>query len=305
MDSRPPSIYTTPALILQQLHKANTGSTSTTETKFDDDWDLIKRYCRDYSVMIEIQTNRTFVPYAATKNKYFGEEIREGRFLYQRDTGRYVLDLWEDLLSVDSITWDDTALTDEYRLVGTNSSADEYPYTRILFDGNEVPSYDRDFDTKIAIVGEWGVHDNSTAAYTDVTTLAEAMADTTGTTITLADDGALLFQIYQYIRIDDELMLITDLENTDAPADDTLTVERGVNGYTAATHLIDTTIERWNVVYDVQELGTRLPAYFYGKRHDTGERVNFFPDGSIILAQFSREIAAVARRRQRSLMGVS
>lgn len=307
MQTRPPSIYTTPALILQQLHKANTGDNETTENEYDVDWDIIQRYCRDYSVMIETQTNRAFVPYAATKNKYFAEEIRNGRFFY--DNGRYVLDLWEDLLTVDSITWDGTTVdTDEYRLVGSNNSADEYPYTRILFDGLSIPTlpvFTTAFSTSIDIVGEWGVHDNSTAAYTDVTTLAAAMSDTTGTTITLADNGALSFQIYQYIRIDDELMLITDLENTDAPTNDTLTVERGVNGFTAATHLISTTIERWNVVRDVEELGTRMCAFYFGKRDDTGEMINVLPDGSLLLAQFSKEIAAVAQRRRRSLMGVS
>ena len=305
MDSRPPSIYTTPALILGQTLKAPTGETQTTEEHWDEDWALIKRYCYAYSTIIEGQTSRTFVPYTATKNKYFADEIRNGRFLYQRDTGLYVLDLWEDLLSVDSITWDATALTDsEYRLVGQDSSSDDYPYTRILFDGNSVPSYDRDFDTKITIVGQWGVHDSSDYAYTDVTTTAAAIADTTGTTITLADNGALLFEIYQYILIDDELMLITDLDNTVAPGDDTLTVERGVNGYTAATHDNASTISRWNVVGDVQELGTRMCAYFYGKRSDTGELIQVV-DNKLMIAQFSREIAAIAQRRRRSLMGVS
>lgn len=305
MQARPPGIYTTPALIRQQLRSAPTGTSQSVEDKFNDDWALIMRYCRDYSVMIETKTNRTFVPYAATKNKYFAEEIRNGRFLFQRDTGRYVLDLWEDLLTVSGITWDETVLTDsEYRLVGENSSGDEYPYSRILFDGDSVPSYDLDFDTKIAIVGEWGVHDNSTSAYSDVTTLAAAMLDTTGTTITLADDGALLFEVYQYIRIDDELMLITGLDNTTAPADDTLTVERGANGFTAAPHVNGATIEAWNVVGDIQELGTRMGAYWYGKRADVGELIQMI-DRKLLIARFSEELSGITRRRQRSLMGVS
>jgi hypothetical protein len=305
METRPESVYTTPKLILDQLHKADTGADETTEEKFDEDWDLIRRYCWAYSRTIESQTNCTFVPYYATKNKYFGTEIRAGNFAYQQDTGIYRLDLWEDLLSVDSITWDGTAITSsEYRLVGENSSADAYPYARILFDASEMPDYDTDFDTAIVIAGEWGVHDNSTSAYTDVTTLAAAISSTTATTIELADDGALLFQIYQYIKIDDELMLITDLENTTAPANDTLTVQRGVNGYTAATHDDASTISRWNVVYDVQELGTRMCAYFYGKRDDTGEVINILPDGTLSFAQFSRELNAIVQRRRRSLMGV-
>jgi hypothetical protein len=304
METRPDSVYTTPKLILDQLHKANTGEDETTEEKFDEDWDLIRRYCWAYSEMIESQTNCTFAPYYATKNKYFGTEIRVGNFAYQQDTGIYRLDLWEDLLGIDSITWDGTALTDdEYRLVGENNSADTYPYARILFDASEVPDYDTDFDTAIVIAGEWGVHDNPTSAYTDATEITAAIADTTSTSVTILNGEYTLFQIYQYIKIDDELMFITDI-SVGGPTD-TLTVVRGANGYTAATHDNGSTISRWNVVYDVQELGTRMCAYFYGKRDDTGEMINFLPDGSVIFAQFSRELNAIVRRRRRSLMGVS
>lgn len=302
MQKRPPSIYTTPALVLQQLHKADTGSDETTEEKFDEDWNLILRYSRAYSKIIEEKTNRTFVPYYATKDKYFDEEIKNRRFF--RWGGRYVLDLWEDLLTVDSITWDGTALdSEDYRLVGTDGSGDEYPYTRILFDPDNVPSYDTDFDTYIAIAGEWGVHDNADYAWSDVTTTAAAISSTTATSVTITNGEYTLFEEYQYIKIDDELMLITDVSN--AGPTDTLTVVRGANGYTAATHENGATITRWNVPYDIEELGTRMIAFFYGKRDDTGEMINVLPDGSLLLAQFSKEISAIVRERRRYSMGVA
>lgn len=293
------NVYTTPYLVNEQALKAPTGEVETTQQIYQANWELIKRYCYAYTRIIESQTQRVFVPVVATQNKYFSQEIRNKRFLGQRDTGQYVLDLDDDLLEATTITWYGTELTDDqYRLVGANSSADSYPYSRILFDGNSVPSFNRDFDSKIAIEGIWGVQDSSTYAYTDVGTLAAAIADTTTTSVSVADGN--LYQVYQYIKIDDELMLITDIRTTGTPH--ILTVERGANGFTAATHLDAATVSRWNVVHDIQELGTRMCLYFYNKRNDVGEMIQVVDD-QLMIAQFSKEIASIAHRRGRSLMG--
>jgi len=301
MQNRPPGIYTTPAKVLGQMFKANTGTTDSTETRYGDEWALALRYCRAYSKIIEEKTNRTFVPYRETKTVYFATEIRENRFYYDSGLGCYMLELEDDLLAIDSLTWDETELTDEYRTVGLGNSADEYPYTRILFNGSSAPAYDTDFDTAIEIEGEWGVHDSNRYDYSDITIITAAIDDTTSTSVSVADDEGALFEVYQYIRIDDELMLITDIDSSGDP--DILTVERGVNGFTAAIHDNGSTIKRWNVVRDVEELGTRIVAYFMQKRSDTGEYVTLV-DGSLIVARFNEEIASIANDRRRSLMGV-
>jgi len=304
MQSRPASYFTYPQLVSNQLIKADPGESAATalQTEYNDYWTLVVQYCLDFSRVIETAIRRTFVPYAATKDYYFREVYANGYFGYLPYWGGYYLDLREDLLTVDSIEFYGTALTSsQYRLVGTDQSSSSYPYTRILF-GDDVNSFDTDFDSKIAIVGEWGVQDNSSDAYSDVTTLAAAVSTTTGTSLSVANGESTLFAQYQYIRIDDELMLITGLTEADAPDPDTLTVKRGVNGFTAATHDNATTIERWNVVSDVQLLAQRMVAYWFNKRDDKGDRVQVI-DNALILAQFDKEIAVIAKRRQRSGIG--
>lgn len=304
MQSRPASYFVYPQLVNNQLQKADPGTAAAQaiQDEFDDYWTLIVQYCVDDSRIIEKEIQRTFVPYRAAKDYYFRDEIRNGHFGWNRSFGGYYLDLDEDLLAVDTIVFNDTTLTSsQFRLVGIDDSTSTYPFFRVLFDTTSSISIDTDFDSKITITGEWGVQDNVNDAYSDVTTITAAMADTTVTTVTVADgDGDLFFQ-YQYIRIDDELMLITAITGNDA-SPDTLTVVRGVNGFTAATHDTGSTIERWNVVGDVQKLAQRMVAYWFNKRDDKGDRVEIIGD-ALILAQFSSEIAAIAKRRKRSLVG--
>lgn len=302
MYNRPNSIYTTPQLVSDQLQKALPDTPVASETaEYNDYYTLVQRYCRDYSKIIEEQVNATFVPYYESKTDYFGELLRDGRFQLSV-YGFHILDLPDALLSLDSIVFNGTTLTSsQYRAVGLDNRSNTYPYYRILFDSTSLPSYDTDFDSGIVLTGEWGTHDNSSNAYSTVTTTAEAL-DASETGIDITDGDGALFDVYQYIRIDDELMLITAITTSGDP--DVLTVEREVNGFTAATHDSGATITRWNVPRDVQELATRMVAYFFNKRDDSGERVQFIND-SVLIAQFSKEIAAIARRRQRSLFGVA
>lgn len=302
MQSRPASYFTYPQLVNNQLLKADPGAaaTQTIQTEFANYWALIVQYCLDCSRIIETSTHRTFVPYTAAKDYYFRQEIRNDNFDFEAYIGGYYLDLNEDLLSVSEIVFNGTTLTSsQYRLVGIDQSSITYPFTRVLF-GEDVTNFNTGFDDKITITGEWGVQDNASDSYSDVSTLSVALTDTTGTTVTIANGQGDLFYQYQYIRIGDELMLITGIDSSGDP--DLLTVVRGVNGFTAATHLIDTTIERWNVVNDVQFLVQRMVAYWFNKRDDKGELVQVIDD-SLVLAQFSKEVAAIAIRRRRSGIG--
>lgn len=299
--SRYTSVYTYPALVSQQLQKADTNSgDQAVEDEFDDYFALCKRYCRDYSKIIEEHVNRTFVPYVATKTWYFADIETDHDFTYSRRRGNFAFDMHEDLLSVTSITFDTDVLTsDEYRTVDSGNNPNGYPYDRILFDSEL--SYGTEFDDSLIIVGEWGVHDNATDAYTNVSVLAEDL-DTTETAIDVANGQGALFEIFQYIRINDELMLITDIDSSADP--DVLTVERGVNGFTATTHSTSDVIQRWNVVKDVQELATRMVAYYFNKRDDKGDRVQVI-DNALVLAQFDTQLSRIAERRKRSFMAVT
>jgi len=301
MNSRPRSVFTYPARVSDQLQKADTGDgDDAVSTEFDVYFNLVKDYCFSFSKVIEDEIHRTFVPYLDSVSIYFAETIINREFYH--NGLRYGLMLPEDLLSINSITFMDTLLTSsQYRLLDVSRNANGYPYREIIFDSSGLPSWDVDFDSSIDIVGEWGVQDNESNAYSTVTTTAEAL-DATETVIDLAVDDGDLFEVYQYIRIDDELMLITTVTRNDSPTLDTITVERGVNGFTAAIHADGATITRWNVVDDVRLLATRMVAYWYRKRSDAGERVQVIDD-ALIIAEFSKELKAIAQRRQINKVG--
>jgi len=300
--SRYASIYTYPALVSQQLQKADTNSgDQAIEDEFNDYFALCKRYCRDYSKIIEERIGRTFVPYYASKDWYFADAIADYDLLHSQRRGTYMLNLREDLLVIDNVTWNGTALTStQYRVVDAGNNTFGYPYDRLLVDSSNT-SYGTDFDDKATIVGEWGVHDNATDSYATVSVLAEDL-DTVETAIDVANGQGDLFEIFQYIRVNDELMLITDIDSSGDP--DVLTVERGVNGFTATTHTTGDTITLWNVVKDVQELTTRMVAYYFNKRDDKGEKIQVIDD-ALVLAQFDTQLAQIAERRKRSFMVVT
>lgn len=297
MQSQPDSTYTYPALISDQLQKADTGETVAISAEFASYFTLVKRYCYNISKMIGEKTNGVFVPYYGTKTIPFYELISDERIYYR--SSRLVVELPEDLLSVDSITIMGTAVTAEYyRLVDDFGSANGYPYRMIEFDTTGITTPGTDFNDTLVIAGEWGIHDSATDAYTsEVTTTGEAL-DASQTTIEVANGDGDLFEIYQYIRIDNELMHITAIDTSGDP--DVLTVRRGVNGFTAATHDNGASITRWQVVNDVSMLATRMVAYWFHRRNDKGERVQVIND-SLIIAQFSDELAAIAQERRRSI----
>jgi len=297
MNNCPPAIYTYPALCRAQTLTADTGESTAQTNEYNNLTTLAKQYCRDMSLIIETETQRTFAPYYAAKTVYFDDAIKAGMFLY--DGRKYILELEDDLLSLDSLTWmDDTLTASQYRLVDSGNSANGYPYSRVFFNPSGLSGWGTLFTDAMVITGEWGVQDSDSYAYNDVGVTAEAL-DASETGVDVAD--ASLYEVYQYIRVDDELMLITDITTSGSP--DVLTVERGALGFTAATHDSGATITRWNVVRDVQLLATKMVNYWLKKRNDAGEQLQIV-NQNIIIAQFSSEIAAIATRRAKHLMGV-
>lgn len=299
MNSRPLSSYTYPKLIDRQLQKADVGSSGTSvATEYDTYYDIIEQYIFDFSKVIEAEVNRTFVPYYATKTYYFSDILANGSWHY---TGRnWVLFLDEDLMSVTSITVMATIMeTSSYRLLDAFGSTNGYPYSIITFDINDLPSWNLDFDSKIEIVGEWGCHDNVNDVYTNITTLATS---TTSSATTLNVTSATSIYPYQYLKIDDEMMQVLTV-NTDSNPDE-ITVKRGVNGYTAASHDVGVDVDVLNVVRDVQQLATRVVAYWYTKRNDVGDRIQIIDD-SLFVGGFSKELHKIAKMRKRSHFGTA
>jgi hypothetical protein len=298
------SAYTTPANISQQLVKADTGQTQAITDEFGTYLDIVKDYCFQFSHVIQKEVGRAFVPYYEQKTEYFDELIPARRWRHNGIT--YELKLDSDLLSIDSITLMGSGLTStQYRAVDIFRSANGYPYKSILFDPDGLPGWGADFSDSIVITGQWGLHDSQSDSYSSITTLS-ATIDDSQTTITIPDGQGDNFNIYEYIKIDDELMFITAITTGTEPESDPdiLTVIRGANGHTAAAHTSAAIISRWNVVSDVELLATRMVAYWYNKRNDKGERVQVIDD-ALVIAQFSKEIARIAERRHDTKMGVA
>ncbi len=303
MESRYESVYTYPQRVSNQLQKADVGSGAgdPISDEFNTYFTLVKDYCFSMSKIIESETQKTFVPYFDSKNFYFSDIIRDHEFLLRSPA--YVLKLDEDLLAVSSITFMEESLTSsQYRLIDIQGSSSGYPYREIHFNTSGLPGWDTNFSSKIQVVGEWGSHDNENNTYSS-STPTTASLDISQSDVKVAEgDSTTYFSIYQYIRIEDELMLITDITLSEGNPD-TLTVIRGAQGSTKATHESGSDITIWNVVSDIELLATRMVAYWYNKRSDKGERVQVIDD-ALVIAQFSKEIHAIAKRRRQNLVGI-
>ena len=166
---------------------------------------------------------------------------------YYNTPSRAELWLFDDLLEVLTLTNGDgtvmTATTD-YLTVPYNA----YPKYKIVLNP-ETSTYFETSDTTdymkaIQVNGIFGYHRNYSLAWFTGTTLGAAIADTTGTSMTLT--AGTNFEEGQIIKVDSEIMLITD-----KPAATTLTVIRGWNGSTAAVHDDASTVYIWQPEPDI------------------------------------------------------
>lgn len=123
----------------------------------------------------------------------------------------------------------------------------------------------------ISIVGFWGYrHDYANAFIDSLDSVQDASginASVTTITVTNVSGADALFWSPRFdagnlIRIENELILI---RNTDTVAN-TLSVRRGVNGTTAASHAKNADITIWYPEDDVLETVSRQAAYFYARR---------------------------------------
>lgn len=165
--------------------------------------------------------------------------VLQTRYYTPRLTTGLLLPNGHDLLSVTTLKTD----TAGDRTYATNWAATDYdlepsgapyqsppaPFWKI----DRVSGGDYAFGTaarNVQIAGRWGYYD---VLETSTSTLAEAL-DTSETTVDVSNAAA--FKVGQIIEIDSERMEISACTVNTAPTEDTLTVERAVNGTTAAAH---------------------------------------------------------------------
>jgi hypothetical protein len=195
-------------------------------------------------------------------------EQREFEIRYDNvDSGRnvFILPSGETLLSIDTISLGATTL----------SAVEAYPSLRVPIkmirrtDG--CSWYDNGTDDPLTIIvyGVWGYHRAYVRAWRVVDALAAAIISTSATTFTVADvDGADEYGFAprisagNLIKIDSEIMEVI----ATTVATNTVTVRRGANGTTAATHLIAAPVSTWQTEDTIRRVTARQAGMLYARR---------------------------------------
>lgn len=204
---------------------------------------------------IERYTQRRFLPHIATI--YHDIDRHDPTRLF----------LKEDLLVLQAITLADgspIALSD---VVLTPTV--EPPASILTLKNNQVFTWRETPLGAVAITGIWGWHDDWANAWraSDDQTLTTLNATETSIAVVQADGADATgetprFQTGQLIRLGSEYMRVTQVTINPSGAD-TLTVMRGVNGTTAASHALNAPIDVYQPAYDVEMLTIRWAAWFY------------------------------------------
>ena len=190
---------------------------------------------------------RRFIPETATK-RYDGS-----------GTTRLFVD---DLLAVTSlIDDDDTWSTTDYLLYPRTAGGTNGPYTWIEVDPDgQYSAFTRERDI-VVIAGRWGAYEDTTS--TGATVASNPLSDS-DTSLEVAT-GSTIYPGH-VLLIESEQIFVT-AQSTGSP-NDTYTIERGVNGTTAAEHSQGTAINRYRPPFDILELCVELTSRLF-KMRDT------------------------------------
>lgn len=119
---------------------------------------------------------------------------------------------------------------------------------------------------QVSVTGVWGLHNDYANAWLAVDALAAAIVSTGATTFTVASASGddvygqpYRISVGHLLKVDDEYMEVTGVSGN------TVTVRRGVNGTTAATHLISAVVYRWEVMPEVQYAVARQAGLLYSR----------------------------------------
>ncbi len=227
--------------------------------------DLITGFC-----------NRSFVPYRETKTfDARGDGIVDhGRTLLLRD----------DLLAVHTLTNGDGAViaSNQYTLL----SGSGYPKwaVELLPSTGLAWTYTTDWQNAISIDGTWGYHEDYARAWVSTLDTVKTVGgiDAVMQAITVADaDGKdaryhTRFAVGQLLRIEDEYLKVAAVDT----ATNALTVLRGVNGTTAAVHALNTPIDSYAPMRNIEQACTSLTTWLYRYSPTAGAPIQVLYDGT-------------------------
>jgi hypothetical protein len=222
------------------------------------DDDLLLMLLGAASRLIEGYTGRCFYPARQTDT-------------YSYDAPALLL-LRRDLLSLHTLTNGDGSpiSASDYHL----HPAGESVKSSVVLDRTQVVfTHTGDPVDAISVDGTWGCHPGWATAWADSgDSVQDDPLSSSATTLTVGDADALdptgswaRFAVGQLLRIEDEYLHVLAINTTT----NVLTVARGVNGTTAASHAQDTTIEVYQPPQDVRQACLRVASWLY-KQKDAG-----------------------------------
>jgi hypothetical protein len=240
----------------------------------EDDDDLFKRFCivasRAFDTWVTngVSPKRRFYPTIATKD------------FDHPSSDTTLLKVNNDLLEVTTLTTENGAVaisSSDYVLKAATGDYNRTPYTQVQLveDGTTTTySYNGSVYKANALTGVWGYHDEWADAWEDSgDTVQDDPLSDSATTLTVNDaDGDDInglprrFKIQYLLKIESEYLWVTDV-NTSA---NTLTVRRGMNGSTAASHVQGTAISIFRPMDEIRHAIETLAAYLYQRRHSIG-----------------------------------
>jgi len=229
----------------------------TTDVKDDE---LLRGFCRRASRQFDRWCGRAFYP--RTETRYYDHP--------DDDTW---LKLDDDLLEVTTFTTEngDTTISSSDYFLMCGSRYGMTPYDRIVLKSSgSQPNllYSGTGQQANAVTGIWGYHEAWADAWQDT---GDTVQDSGGisasaTTVTVSDvDGTDIwgisprFEVQQLLQIGSESLFVTGKNETA----NTLTVRRGVNGTTAATHDADSAIYVYQAMEDIQEAIAEFAHYLW------------------------------------------
>ncbi len=225
--------------------------------------------------------------------RHFFELAATHRFDYQE--GHQLMLYDQDLLSLTTLTNGDGNALSTYYLYPLRFS----PKRWIELDksGGDIFTYSTTPQRCIQVAGLWGYHaDYDYAWASSLDTVQDNPLSNSATTLNVSDGNK--FAIQQTIKIESEQLYIT------AIAPNALTVIRGVNGTTAASHVQTTAITIWIPDPDIVHWVTRLANWLYRQKDAPFEKTAFPAVGTVTIpAAMPVDIAAAAKGYRRVRVG--
>lgn len=232
------------------------GLSSSNITADTNDDSIMESMLQGISRWIDDQTHRTFYPRIETRKYDLPEEE--------------VLFLDDDLLSLTTLTNGDATEITSSQYVLYPKNAQPKQWVKILGSSSVMwqATSAGDNESAISVLGLWGFNNNYTQrGWSIAGTLGAAITTTNGLTLTMtAGHTVLQGEIY---KIDDEMVNVSNVSTN------TVTMAaRGDNGSTAATHLINATVYKWNPQPEIKSALLSIAQSVYGSRDGQSSQGN-------------------------------